>query len=93
MKIEIELRDDTTPEERAEALDQLADALKEGATDGTLYDENRLTIGTWEMTPAEMVDCAFCHEPNDLSGVESTWQQWQCDHCGKWNDKAERGAA
>jgi hypothetical protein len=35
--------------------------------------------------------CAACdhtHWPSDENEDNSTWQQWQCQECGAWNDRA-----
>jgi hypothetical protein len=35
--------------------------------------------------------CAFCqmtHWFSDEDETNSPWQQWQCQECGNWNDKA-----
>jgi hypothetical protein len=33
--------------------------------------------------------CDYCNSETDAKdeSVETTWQQWQCPHCGSWNDK------
>jgi transposase len=38
--------------------------------------------------------CGYCSSITDAKDkeLEWTWQQWQCPHCGSWNDwkEAER---
>lgn len=42
--------------------------------------------------PGATAECEYCGETVAIDGsdqdVETTWQQWECPHCTRWNDKA-----
>jgi hypothetical protein len=44
----------------------------------------------FEKTTSTRLNCPHCGEhtySDDLDEGSSTWQQWQCQGCGSWNDR------
>lgn len=86
----LELRDDVDAAEICDALEQVGEQLVE-ATSGSIYDTNRLTIGSWAIDNHNVAPaaCAHCGEAADLGDetLNRTWQQWECPCCGAWNDR------
>lgn len=38
----------------------------------------------------DAIECSYCfalHWPSDEDEHNSTWQQWECQECGSWNDR------